>query len=366
MAHARIEQLTGLRFIAALGVLLSHFSILLPTDELKFLWTLGGHGVILFFVLSGFVLTLRYDGKINDKVDMQKYAIARFSRIIPVYWLLLGITAIVYSMTNGNYSLGPKPDNITQTAWSFFLNAVAMQAWFPNESIQQYWNAPGWSVSAEFFFYACLPWLLKLRFLDGTVRAFIVVTLGFLLIVSAYFIISWMLLTAELHNLAFMFAARIPLFGLFSFILGILCCRLIKKYKIQESRYSTHIYTIITTITFSSWVIHENNLSIIYMVFAQNFFYAVLFAILITLVSCDTGWIGSFLKTPILVLLGNASYTLYLLHWLPLGIAIFWLGAGQSSYGIVTMITASLIIASIVINLFFETPIRNYLIKIKK
>lgn len=366
MMHVRIEQLTGLRFIAALGVLLSHFSILLPVDEFKFLWTLGGHGVILFFVLSGFVLTLRYDSRINDKIDVQKYALARFARIIPVYWLLLGTTSIIYLTANSDYSLGPKADNTKQTVWSFFLNAVAMQAWFPNEHIQQYWNAPGWSISAELFFYACLPWLLKLRFLDGTAHAFSLVTLGFFLLISTYFGLSLMLLTVDLHNLAFSFAVRLPVFGLFPFILGILCCRLVKNEKIQKSQYGIYICGVIVIIILGSRLIQYSNLSIKYTVFVQSFFYATLFSTLITFISCDTGWIGRSLKTPILVLLGNASYTLYLLHWLPLGIAIFWLGTGQSSYGTILVITVSLIVASIVIHLFFENPIRHYLLKIKK
>ena len=94
---ARVEQLTGLRFFAALGVLLCHFHVLIPDAEPKFLFDLGGHGVTLFFVLSGFVLTWRYDaphqistGKTRTgqlpRINLAAFASARFARIAPVYW----------------------------------------------------------------------------------------------------------------------------------------------------------------------------------------------------------------------------------------------------------------------------------------
>ena len=58
-----IAALTGLRFVAALLVVISHFPQIVPIDRLhNTLVQQGAAGVTIFFVLSGFVLTYNYAG----------------------------------------------------------------------------------------------------------------------------------------------------------------------------------------------------------------------------------------------------------------------------------------------------------------
>lgn len=99
MMNKRIEQLDSIRGLAALAVLFSHipyFAFSLPYETYRILVWLGindGHSfVMLFFLLSGFVLSIPFLKK--DKVNYLPYVIKRFFRIyIPyLFAIILAIT----------------------------------------------------------------------------------------------------------------------------------------------------------------------------------------------------------------------------------------------------------------------------------
>jgi peptidoglycan/LPS O-acetylase OafA/YrhL len=79
-AKYNLPALTGLRFFAALYVILFHFDLRTPFNFLPgFLHELvaaGRLGVTLFFVLSGFILTFSYMNKVPEKFSGEFY---RFS-----------------------------------------------------------------------------------------------------------------------------------------------------------------------------------------------------------------------------------------------------------------------------------------------
>lgn len=107
-AHPRLQHLDGLRGLAALSVFFCHtvemrFST--PWDIpaspfLRILWN-GDAAVVLFFVLSGFVLTLPYVAPAQKKVDPAPFILRRITRLYPAYWfailLALFLRATVYS-----------------------------------------------------------------------------------------------------------------------------------------------------------------------------------------------------------------------------------------------------------------------------
>src|ERR1700754_2251983 len=94
-----LKALTGLRAVAAIWVLFFHSSVgglpVLPTSVATLL-TAGFAAVSLFFVLSGFILTYNYfpmEPSPQPHKRSSRYAVARFARIAPVYWLgfILGV-----------------------------------------------------------------------------------------------------------------------------------------------------------------------------------------------------------------------------------------------------------------------------------
>ena len=96
------EQLNGIRFIAVLLVLFDHW--LIPINPFSFL---GHLGVVIFFVLSGFLITRILfqnadDCRLNHYsvfVKIVRFMYRRSLRIFPIYFLLLLIGAL-FSLSN--------------------------------------------------------------------------------------------------------------------------------------------------------------------------------------------------------------------------------------------------------------------------
>ncbi len=90
-----------------------------------------------------------------------------------------------------------------------------------------------------------------------------------------------------------------------------------------------------------------------------------LFASLIVNLAQDRGLAGRTLSHPIFVLLGNASYALYLIHWLALGVATLRYGqAGKATLEMVFLMLASLVLLSIGVYKLFEAPAQRYVVRV--
>ena len=88
--HGQIPALTGVRAVAAYLVFFHHHPTkLLQAGPLVLWWELHV-GVTLFFVLSGFVITWRYDrrGPVRESF-LKGYFVNRFARIYPLYFALV-------------------------------------------------------------------------------------------------------------------------------------------------------------------------------------------------------------------------------------------------------------------------------------
>ncbi|MCW2994744.1 MAG: acyltransferase [Conexibacter sp.] len=143
--NPRFPQLDGLRAIAALAVFLYHVNRVAPFPG--FLGKLAGHGnfgVVLFFLLSGFLL---YRPSVSARagrsraVPARTFYARRALRIVPAYVVALAALAI-----------WPGLDGFGEFWWRHFTFT------------QIYWNASvftgihvAWSLCVEVSFYALLP-----------------------------------------------------------------------------------------------------------------------------------------------------------------------------------------------------------------
>lgn len=150
-AGVRLDSLTGLRFPAALAVFAFHASThsLDGTvhDVAMAIAGRGYIGVAFFFMLSGFVLT--WSRREGD--DVRGFYRRRFARIAPVYWVCLAGATLLLLLASGN------PIKALVAA---LPSVVALQAWIPVPAVYFGGNGPGWSISAEAFFYLCFPLLV--------------------------------------------------------------------------------------------------------------------------------------------------------------------------------------------------------------
>lgn len=161
---AQLPELTSLRFLAAFAILVLHYRDLLgPMPGWLMTGIVGGqYGVTFFFILSGFILTYRYHDWFASGVSEARYGRflrLRFARIYPVY--LLGLLLDTPWHLIERAQAGQLAE-VGQTYWaSWLLNLVGLQAWVPAVPFAMFWNTPAWSISAEFFFYATFPFLMS-------------------------------------------------------------------------------------------------------------------------------------------------------------------------------------------------------------
>jgi peptidoglycan/LPS O-acetylase OafA/YrhL len=147
--RASILALTGIRFFAAFFVVLYHTQIpmFLAQHRLPVFGLFLAHGyiaVLLFFLLSGFILSYTYTGQIERIGGYRRFWEARFARIWPLYAFSLLLSSII------NHS--------TPSAGLAVATIFMVQSWSPiRPEIASTWNFVCWTLSAEAFFYLVFP-----------------------------------------------------------------------------------------------------------------------------------------------------------------------------------------------------------------
>ena len=93
-----IRKLNTLPGIAALIVVVSHYSN--ETDILHGVLGNGAgqFGVMLFFILSGFLMSYLYLNKKLDVENVRYYAVARIARVIPLFVLVVLLSYLLQAV----------------------------------------------------------------------------------------------------------------------------------------------------------------------------------------------------------------------------------------------------------------------------
>ena len=98
--HIYFSGLNGLRFFAALAVIITHIELIKEQMEFpglhsknKIVFELGGLGVVFFFVLSGFLITylLLKEKEQTGTINVKKFYLRRILRIWPLYFLIVAL-----------------------------------------------------------------------------------------------------------------------------------------------------------------------------------------------------------------------------------------------------------------------------------
>lgn len=357
---AYFGQLTGLRFIAALGVVFCHFeTVIAPIGDHHFWYVLGGNGVALFFVLSGFVIA---GSLASRRQSYRDYAVHRFARIVPVYWLSLLATLLLFMFAGWQYSAAESmnPTNAERIR-SFLINAFAIQAWFPNTVIQQFWNAPAWSISSELFFYLCAP-IILIR-LKASKFLFVYLWGLTALLVTGYYLIAASLLGSTSPWLD-AYPIRLPLFGLLPFLFGMALYRHDATATTVPKDRTLAIGLTVILIVAINWTIAKEQGTVGWNRSAIYLFYLLAvpsYALLIYFLIRDQGIISKLLSQPLMILLGNASYSLYLFHWIAL-LVILRHGELPLGIGYTSVYLLALSLFSIGVYQLFEKPMKNWII----
>ncbi len=292
-----------LRGIASLLVVLMH-----ATVNAKDIWKLnflggffsfGGAGVDIFFVLSGFIITYTSMSLLRNSINFRKFFKRRFVRIFPVYWIIgavfLAIQIVLPAFYNTPFT--KTQGNLIRT---FFL--------FPEHEML---NGVSWTLSYELFFYMLfsLSFLIKKK---NILTAFYV-----------FYVLSIIFLPFIYPGLYDQLWSRFVFYPMnIEFFMGIAAALIIPRISLKTSV----VFLITGALAFITAGVFANNG---YYLFDNLFNRVVIFGIpsffiVAAIVRWELG--NNFSIHNLLLRLGEASYSLYLIH-LPLLIAMFKIAA---------------------------------------
>ena len=161
--------LNGVRFIAALLVIVDHTELFKSYLGLPTLWAnsysayLGAFGVSIFFVLSGFLITyLLLEEQKEGPIQIKHFYLRRILRIWPLYYLLVLLGFLVIPYLNflqvPQYS-SDMSDSLDRFLLFFGLAANVAFVYFPTVAFANIL----WSVAVEEQFYLFWPHVVKIR-----------------------------------------------------------------------------------------------------------------------------------------------------------------------------------------------------------
>jgi peptidoglycan/LPS O-acetylase OafA/YrhL len=313
----KLNALTGLRFVAAIYVVVYHFGFGASKDFPVVANSLYGAATTLpfFFALSGFVLGYSYSKR---KPTVRRFYAARLARICPLYFLALLLTLphfLVESLQKG-------PSVISSLA-SFVTTPLLLQAWLPQTALR--WNFPGWSISVEALFYLLFPFCLS-WFASRSMRATFGLLLGCWLLCVAPASLYCLMNPDHVQNLAVFayptyiipeqsgwlgFLIHNPVFHLPEFFAGIALSRLFQLRSVKfEFLWKPILWLSLAGLTFTLY--HSGGID--YPLLHNG----VVLPFLLTLLFClsATSTLPSkVLSCRFLVQLGEASYAIYILQY---------------------------------------------------
>jgi peptidoglycan/LPS O-acetylase OafA/YrhL len=156
MGRIQLKNLTTFRAIAAFVVIISHIERFKHRNQLAnwyyspFLKNTGGHiAVVLFFALSGFLITylLLKEREQTSTIHIKHFYIRRILRVWPLYFLTLFVS----------YNLLDYPITTTTLVMTLtFIPNIADGMMMRFEPCP-----PLWSIGVEEQFYLSWPWLVK-------------------------------------------------------------------------------------------------------------------------------------------------------------------------------------------------------------
>ena len=340
-----LNALTGIRFFAAMQVVLFHFGGTYaqrhgaPRVITNFLAN-GWIAVTLFFILSGFILSYNYVGQVEKPGGKRRFWEARFARIYPVYLLSLLLSLpFVNSLSAG---LG-------------IAVLTMVQAWNPEHPEYAFaWNTTAWTLSIEAFFYLVFPFLLPhiQKLSSRMMQALLGITIAVMVLGHT--------MTHTVEQLSVRTFIPVPVFRFPEFFAGMLMGLLFLRAD-PVRRGSLRVYASLIAAVAILCTVQGPWLSLI----------AIPYTILIYEMAVGSSFVARMLGHKSLVLLGGASYAIYLLQ-IPIRSWVHFAITGTRDLkvdhaGIDALLSPIILIGvSIAAFLFWEEPARIWLRKMFK
>lgn len=344
----RIDSLTSLRLFAALAVFVHHMEFFqnspsAPVREV-FQWFWEGFvGVQFFFVLSGFVISYSFTGRLRKgPFPFSDFLFFRAARLFPTHWLTMIVAIFLYGSLGG-----PSVDSLLRLVTQVTLtqSLVVDPSFFFN------FNAVSWSISVEIFFYLafCLVVALPTRVLAGIWVAMIaIVVVNILRTDPGQVPTTWLLYIN-------------PAFRFVDFLTGMLlhrwyAARPLRMTVLQATVAEIGALGLIAVFVFAAI---KGGVGIQWR---WDIYYVLPAAAVVFVFAHQQGALSAILKHRWLILLGDASFALYMVHQLLIAVALRYFPPGEIvGFRSALLYAVPILIAgiglSLVVHLYFERPV---------
>lgn len=280
----RIASLDGLRAVSILAVTASHMSHRLVT--------FGGHGVDVFFVISGYLIThlLLLERERSGTISLFKFYLRRAQRIVPAFALFLCVAMTLFFLGVVTLDVHVVPMVATYT-----YNL------FPSLDLRVF--GPVWSLCVEEHFYFLWPSAVLLicpRRLVGVLASVFVI---------AAIIRFWLEISHSSLDPAFFTLTRLD-----TIAAGCLLAIFLHSSKAEALR-GFFRRPWLVPVCFSLFLLSAAVLarSGKYQIFIEQAAEALLIAVVVgAMTEQPSSWLGRFLNSRVMVQIGLLSYSLYL------------------------------------------------------
>jgi peptidoglycan/LPS O-acetylase OafA/YrhL len=393
-----IPALTGLRFFAAFFILFAHavdWLAQFQDSEVRTRFTfVAMYGMPLFFVLSGFVIHYNYGKLFASKPfarAVAEFGAARFARLFPLYFcfLMMAIIADEFVMKTLN-----RPE-LAAKILAYYVTLT--QTWdyhvYGGTSIINMLFPLSWSISTEMFFYlAYVPAVFVILRIKGARPAFVTAVLHAaaitLLFIWSRYELTPILDFARAHVRNFVELSDFgnsyyrwlfyfsPYARVFEFLMGCLTAHLFiatrdrpvtgREQRAAKMALVAALGLLVLEGMFQQgWiVIGEINGYVGHL--ASNFLCAPAIAVVMFCACRYDNTFSRFLSLPVLVALGDTSYSIYIVHTWTLRIfghplmPFNWIWGIEAIFRVAFAIILTLIVAYATYRLI-EVPSRIYL-----
>lgn len=345
-----LPTLTGMRFIAAFAVFLFHTTMLaahnphgiglldLFKDEgareayNSAFRIIGFTGVSFFFVLSGFVLT--WSARSSD--TLTGFWRRRFFKIYPLH--VVTYAAGLLLLTGSAFSAGKDLPGL-------FL----IHSWFTDGRVVFAANSPAWSISCEALFYLLFPLLMPFinRIPARRLLWWAAAMVAGMLAVST---IAQLYVAKEYQP---WFTHTLPPLRLMEFVLGILAARIV-----IAGRWPNIGLLPASLLLAAAYAVSLQ----LPQVFAQTLITIVPVVLVIGAgATADIRNTSGWLRSRVMVWLGEISFAFYLVHLIVLMVVRKWLGADASyaTFGALLVLAGCLVLTVLLawlLHAFVERP----------
>ena len=142
----RIHELDSLRGLAAAAVVLFHLTYWYDeyhTAPLHLAW--GHYGVELFFIISGYVIFMT----LERSTSIYDFAVSRAARLFPAYWCAIAVTSTVAWASFPRWDIAPPSIGLV------LVNMTMLQRFFMLGEI----DSSYWTLAIELSFYVAMACL---------------------------------------------------------------------------------------------------------------------------------------------------------------------------------------------------------------